>query len=291
MATFAQWVAGARPQTLPAALAPVAAGSGAAVALHEVHPDRAALALLVALALQVGVNYANDYSDGIRGTDQDRVGPFRLTGSQATRPGAVLGAACAAFAVAGLAGCGLVLLSRAWWMLAVGAACLPAAWFYTGGAHPYGYRGWGEVFVFTFFGLVAVMGTTYTQAGRVTMTSFCAAVGIGALASALLVANNLRDIPGDSAAGKRTLAVRLGDARTRVLYAGLVLMPWFAVLPVLPVHAWAALTFLAMPLVVKPLRAILGGATGKALLPSLRETGRVELAYGLLLGLALALPW
>jgi 1,4-dihydroxy-2-naphthoate octaprenyltransferase len=290
MATFAQWIAGARPQTLPAALAPVAAGSGAAAALHEAHPARAALALVVALALQVGVNFANDYSDGIRGTDRDRVGPFRLTGSQAARPGTVLAAACAAFAVAGLAGCGLVLLSRAWWMLIVGAACLPAAWFYTGGAHPYGYRGWGEVFVFTFFGLVAVLGTTYTQAGRISTTAFCAAVGVGALACAILVANNLRDIPGDTAAGKRTLAVRLGDARTRVLYAGLVLMAWFAVLPLLSLHAWAALTFLALPLAVKPLRAILGGATGKALLPSLRETGRMELAYGLLLGLALALP-
>jgi 1,4-dihydroxy-2-naphthoate octaprenyltransferase len=289
MATLAQWISGARPLTLPAALAPVAAGSGAAAALHSGRPDRAALALAVALALQIGVNYANDYSDGIRGTDRDRVGPFRLTGSGAARPGAVLAAACAAFLAATAAGAALVWLSRAWWMLAVGAACLPAAWFYTGGRRPYGYRGLGELSVFIFFGLVAVLGTTYTQAGAISTTAVCAAVGIGSLACAILVANNLRDIPTDAAAGKRTLAVRLGEARTRVLYAGLLLMAALAVLPMLPSHPRAALALLALLLIIRPLRAVLGGATGKALLPALRDTGRAELAYGLLLGISLAL--
>ena len=289
MATVAQWLAGARPFTLPAALAPVAAGTGAAAALHGADPLRATLALIVALALQVGVNFANDYSDGIRGTDNQRVGPFRLTGSGAARPRAVLGAALTAFAVAGLAGTLLVALCRSWWLLAMGAACLPAAWCYTGGRHPYGYRALGEVFVFIFFGLVAVLGTTYSQAGRLSVAAVCAAIGVGALACAILVANNLRDIPTDAAAGKHTLAVRLGDARTRWLYAGLLAVAWGAILPILRTHGWVVLTFLALPLAVPPLRRVLDGSTGMALLPVLRSTGRLELAYGLLLGLSLTL--
>lgn len=289
MATVAQWLSGARPSTLPAALAPVAAGTGAAAALHGADPLRAVLALSVALALQVGVNFANDYSDGIRGTDDERIGPFRLTGSGAARPRAVLAAALAAFAVAGLTGTLLVALCGRWWLLAIGAACLPAAWFYTGGRHPYGYQGLGEVFVFLFFGLVAVLGTTYSQAGRISVAAVCAAVGIGALACAILVANNLRDIPTDSASGKRTLAVRLGDSRTRALYAGLLATAWSAVLPILRTQPSAALTFLALPLAVPPLRRVLGGSSGMELWPVLRSTGRLELAYGLLLGWSLSL--
>ena len=289
MATLAQWISGARPLTLPAALAPVAAGSGAAAAMHGARPGRALLALAVALALQVGVNYANDYSDGIRGTDSERIGPFRLTGSRAARPAAVLAAACAAFAVAAATGCALILVSRAWWMLLFGGACLPAAWFYTGGRRPYGYRGLGEVSVFIFFGLIAVLGTTYTQAGRISVTAVSAAVGIGALACAILVANNLRDLPNDAAAGKRTLAVRLGDARTRRLYAVLLAVAGLALLPALPAQPRAALAFLAFPFAVRPLRAVLGGASGRALLPALQQTGRIELAYGLLLALSLGL--
>lgn len=289
MATAAQWVAGARPSTLPAALAPVAAGTGAAVALQGGHALRSALALTVALALQVGVNYANDYSDGIRGTDDDRIGPFRLTGSGAARPRAVLTAAWTAFTIAAVAGCVLVALCQIWWLLAVGAACLPAAWFYTGGSRPYGYSGLGELFVFLFFGLVAVLGTTYAQAGRLSGAALAAAVGVGSLACAILVANNLRDIPTDALAGKRTLAVRLGEVRTRTLYAGLLAVAGVAVLPVLPQHGWAALTFLVLPMAIQPLRAVLGGATGQALLPVLRSTGRLELAYGILLGLGLSI--
>jgi 1,4-dihydroxy-2-naphthoate octaprenyltransferase len=287
MATLRQWISGARPWTLPAALAPVAAGSGAAAALKGFDGQRAALALAVSLALQVGVNYANDYSDGIRGTDRDRIGPFRLTGSGAARPASVKAAAFAAFAVAALAGTALLLLSGQAWLFAVGAACIAAAWFYTGGKRPYGYMGLGEVFVFVFFGLVAVLGTTGTQAGRLSLEALCAAVGIGALACAILVANNLRDLAGDAAAGKRTLAVRLGDRGTRRLYAGLLLAAGAALVPVACLHPKAWITLLALPLAVLPWRRVNAGAAGRDLLPVLRLTGQLELAYGVLLGLAL----
>ena len=289
MATFTQWMAGARPRTWPAALAPVAAGTGAAAALHGARPVRAVLALLVALALQVGVNYANDYSDGIRGADHARVGPFRLTGSGAARPEAVRRAAFAAFALAGLSGLSLVALCGAWWLLAIGAACFPAAWFYTGGRRPYGYRGLGEVAVFVFFGPVAVLGTVFTQAGRISLPALAASLGIGALACAILVANNLRDLPTDAASGKHTLAVRLGDARTRRLYAALVAVAWLSLLPILASRPWVFLTLLASPRALRPLRAVLRGATGQELVRVLECTGRMELAYGVLLGLSLAL--
>ena len=222
MTTPAQWVAGARPRTLPAAVAPVLAGTGVAAYDGDAVWWKALLALVVSLALQVGVNYANDYSDGIRGTDADRVGPMRLVGSGVATPGSVKAAALAAFGVAAVAG--LVLAaSTAWWLVAVGAVAVAAAWFYTGGSKPYGYLGLGEVMVFVFFGLVAVLGTQYVQAERFTLVGLYAACGIGALACAILVANNLRDIPTDTVAGKMTLAVRLGDPRTRALYVFLVL--------------------------------------------------------------------
>ncbi|WP_459645113.1 1,4-dihydroxy-2-naphthoate polyprenyltransferase [Kineococcus sp. NUM-3379] len=281
-------MAGARPRTLPAALAPVAAGTGAAAALGGAHAGRALLALAVSLALQVGVNYANDYSDGIRGTDADRVGPFRLVGSGAAEPRAVRRAAFAAFAVAGAAGLALVAWSQAWWLLAVGAASILAAWFYTGGRRPYGYAGLGEVFVFVFFGLVAVLGTTYTQAGRASWPALAAAVSVGALACAILVANNLRDVPTDEVAGKRTLAVRLGAARTRALFAGLVGVGFAAALAPAVVHPAAALVLLAAPLAVRPVRTVLGGAAGRDLVPVLQGTGLLELAVGVLLGVGLA---
>jgi 1,4-dihydroxy-2-naphthoate polyprenyltransferase len=289
MATLAEWVSGARPRTLPAALAPVAAGTGAAAALNGFNGLRAGLAVVVALALQVGVNYANDYSDGIRGTDSHRVGPFRLTGSGAAEPRVVRFAAFTAFAIAGIAGLVLVALCGAWWMLAVGAACIAAAWFYTGGKHPYGYAGLGEVFVFIFFGLVAVLGTTYTQAGRLSEAAAGAALGTGALACAILVANNLRDIPTDAASGKRTLAVRIGDARTRRLYFVLIVAAFLVLLPLLFEQPRAAFAFGAVPLAFQPLRALRRGDTGTALLPVLRDTGLLELAYGILLGIGLAL--
>ena len=214
--TAAHWVAGARPRTLPAAISPVLAGTGVAVYDHQAVWWKALLALVVALALQVGVNYANDYSDGVRGTDADRVGPMRLVGSGTASPGAVKRAAFLAFGVAAVAG--LVLAATtAWWLVLVGAVCVLAAWFYTGGSKPYGYLGLGEVMVFVFFGLVAVIGTSYVQTEAWQASAAYAAVGIGALACAILVANNLRDIPTDRGSGKITLAVRLGDERTRLL--------------------------------------------------------------------------
>jgi 1,4-dihydroxy-2-naphthoate octaprenyltransferase len=287
MATLSQWVEGARPRTLPAAVAPVLVGTGAAYALDAGNPAYALIALLVSLALQVGVNYANDYSDGIRGTDQDRVGPVRLVGQQLASPGNVKLAAMICFASAALLGLALVALSAAWVMLAIGAASIAAAWYYTGGKRPYGYSGLGEVFVFVFFGLVATLGTTYTQALSLSAASVAGAVGIGALASAILVANNLRDIPTDQAHGKRTLAVRLGQARTRGLYAGLLIVALGCVVVVGTIHPSALIALLSFVLAIPLLRRVLGGALGKDLIPVLSGTGRLELLYGALLAIGL----
>ena len=290
MTTTTQWVSGARPRTLPAAVAPVLAGTGAAAAVDGAVAWRAVVAGVVALALQVGVNYANDYSDGIRGTDEHRVGPFRLVGSGAARPAAVKAAAFTAFGVGAVAGLALVVATGAWWLIAIGALCIAAAWGYTGTSKPYGYRGLGEVAVFVFFGLVAVIGTTFAQAEKVPAESVVAAIPVGALACALLVANNVRDIPTDAVSGKRTLAVVLGDRRSRLLYA--VLLAAAAVAPfVLAVLTgpWALLGLLAAPLALGPLRVVLGGALGRELVPAIAGTGKLQLAYGALLGLGLAL--
>jgi 1,4-dihydroxy-2-naphthoate octaprenyltransferase len=292
MATTTQWVAGARLRTLPLAVAPVVAGTGAAISLESNWGWgsllRAVLALVVSLALQVAVNYANDYSDGIRGTDDNRVGPFRLTGSRAATPAQVKLAAFAAFGVAGLAGLILVALSGKWWLLIVGAACVLAAWYYTGGSRPYGYAGLGEIAVFIFFGLVAVLGTTYTQAGNISWTSFAAAVGIGSLACAVLVANNLRDIPTDSVTGKVTLAVRLGEAATRQFYVALIAVPFVAVLTMIPSHHWAVLALLPAALAVAPVKTVSSDATGMGLIPVLRDTGRLSLVFAVVLAVGLA---
>ncbi len=257
MATPAQWIAGARPRTLPAAVAPVAAGTGVAVDADGFVAWKALLALVVALALQVGVNYANDYSDGVRGTDDDRVGPLRLTGSRAATPGAVRAAAFAAFGAAAVAGLVLVL-TTAWWLVLVGAASIAAGWFYTGGSRPYGYSGLGEVMVFVFFGLVAVVGTAYVQVGTLAhgllLPALEAAVAVGAVACAILVVNNLRDIPTDRGAGKLTLAVRLGDDRTRGLFALLLALP--AVMVVGLVLDAGVLALLGMAYVVAALPAV-----------------------------------
>ncbi len=288
MATPAQWLEGARPRTLPAAIAPVAAGTGAAAAVDGFDLGRALLALLVAVALQVGVNYANDYSDGIRGTDADRVGPLRLVGSGVASPGAVKRAALLAFAVGAVAGLVLALLV-AWWLVLVGVACLLGAWYYTGGGSPYGYRGLGEVSVFVFFGLVATVGTTYVQAERITTASVLAGVGCGALACAILVANNLRDIPTDREVGKRTLAVRLGDRRTRLLYVGLVFAAYAAVVLIALQHLVVLIALgTALP-AVRPTLGVIYGATGRELVPVLKETGLLLLVYGVALGITLSL--
>jgi 1,4-dihydroxy-2-naphthoate octaprenyltransferase len=287
VATPAQWIAGARPRTLPAALAPVLAGTGVAAYVDEAVWWKAALALVVSLALQVGVNYANDYSDGIRGTDDDRVGPMRLVGSGAAEPGAVKRAAFLAFAVAAVAGLGLAA-ATAWWLVAVGAVCVLAAWFYTGGSSPYGYLGLGEVMVFVFFGLVAVVGTTYVQTETWEWAALYAGVGIGALACAILVVNNLRDIPTDEVAGKRTLAVRLGEARTRTSYLLLVLAAAAAVVAVAAATSWCVLVGLGFLVVAGPaVRTVLGGARGPALIPVLQQTGLAELAWAVLVTAAL----
>lgn len=299
MATLSQWIEGSRPRTWPAAVAPVAAGTGSAVEhlvrtgagvdLGVVLP-RALLALGVALALQIGVNFANDYSDGVRGTDDDRVGPFRLTGSRAARPEAVRRAAIGSLAVGGLLGLVLIALAGIWCTLAVGAAAIAAAWFYTGGKRPYGYMGLGEIFVFVFFGLVAVLGTAYAITLTTTWIAVLAACAIGLLAVAVLVTNNLRDIPTDSVTGKHTLAVRLGEARTRVLYAACVLLPFALMVPVAIAHWPVAVVLPALALAVAPARSVLRGAAGRDLIPVLGATGRLELVFSLLLLIGLVIP-
>jgi 1,4-dihydroxy-2-naphthoate octaprenyltransferase len=265
----------------------VLAGTGIAAYVDGVVWWKALLALVVSLALQVAVNYANDYSDGIRGTDADRVGPMRLVGSGAAAPRAVKRAAFVAFGVAAVAG--LVLAATtAWWLVAVGLACVLAAWFYTGGSRPYGYLGLGEVMVFVFFGLVAVVGTTYLQTESWEWAALYAAVGVGALACALLVANNLRDIPTDTVAGKRTLAVVLGDRRTRLLYGGLVVLATAAVVAVAVGTSWCALLGLGfLVLAVPATRTVLSGATGPGLIPVLQQTGLAELVWAALVAAAL----
>jgi len=288
VATPAQWLAGARPRTLPAAVAPVFVGTGTAAALDGFRAVPAVLALVVALALQVGVNYANDYSDGRRGTDTDRVGPMRLVGSGAARPGQVLAAALTAFAVAGLAGLALAALSS-WWLVAVGAVCIVSAWTYTGGPLPYGYRALGEVFVFVFFGPVAVVGTTFAQTRSLPWLAFAASVPPGLLIVALLVVNNLRDIAGDAAVGKRTLAVVVGDRGTRVGYAALVAVSFLVVLVIGVTRPWALLGLLALPLGTSPVRTVLSGGQGGRLIAALQGTGLLTLATGVLLGGGLAL--
>ena len=288
MATPAPWLAGARPRTLPAALAPVLVGTGAAAALGGFRLSTALLALVVALALQVAVNYANDYSDGTRGTDADRVGPMRLVGSGAASPRAVLVAAMLSFAVAAVAGLVLAALTS-WWLVAVGAVCILAAWTYTGGPIPYGYRALGEVFVFVFFGLVAVVGTTYVQTRTLPGLAWAVAVPVGLLIVAILVVNNLRDIDGDALVGKRTLAVLLGERGTRWAFAGLFGVALLVVVAVGAVRPWVLITLLAVPLAVPPLRTVLGGGRGPALIAALGGTGRVTLVTGVLLAAGLAL--
>jgi len=287
MATVSQWVEGARPRTLPAAVAPVLVGTGAAYALGRADAAFAILALLVSLTLQVGVNYANDYSDGIRGTDQERVGPVRLVGQGLAKAANVKLAAMLSFATAALLGLALVALSDTFVMLLVGAASIAAAWYYTGGRRPYGYSGLGEVFVFVFFGLVATLGTTYTQAHAVSADSIAGAVGVGVIASAILVANNLRDIPTDQRHGKRTLAVRLGTARTRMLYAALLTVALACVVVVGVSHPSALIALPSFALAFPLLRRVLRGALGRDLVPVLSGTGRFELVYAALLALGL----
>lgn len=288
MANLGQWISGAQPRTLPNALAPVVAGTGAAAWLHAAVWWKALLALVVAVAMTVGVNYANDYSDGIRGTDDDRAGPVRLVGSRLAAPRAVLGAAIASLAVGALAGLALAL-SSAPWLIAVGAACIAGAWLYTGGSKPYGYTGFGEVAVFVFFGLVAVLGTEYTQALRVDWVGLVLAVAVGALSSSVLVANNLRDIPTDARSGKITLAVRLGDARTRVLYQALLSAAVALTLVLVAATPWCAAGLVATPLALRAATPVRSGRGGAELIPVLRDTGLAMVVWAV--AVAAALTW
>ena len=342
VATFGQWVQGARPRTLPAAVAPVLVGSAAAyyylapvmsvsgrfgwfayspldiavgsaatsglfstqvvgfdtvggfsvqvTTTYAAFAVRAVLALVVALALQVGVNYSNDYSDGIRGTDEVRVGPVRLVGQKLAPARQVKYAAFACFGVAAIAGLALVLLTQAWWLILVGLAAIVAAWFYTGGPRPYGYAGLGELFVFVFFGLVAVVGSTYVQTLTITPTSLAGGVACGALSVAILLANNLRDIPTDTVHGKHTLAVRLGDHGTRTAYLLAVATPFVVVVAIaVPALWWALLGLLALPLAATPVRVIRSGAVGRDLIPVLAGTGTLLLGYAVALSLGLVI--
>jgi 1,4-dihydroxy-2-naphthoate octaprenyltransferase len=284
------WIAGARVRTLPAAVVPVLVGTAAARGVDgPLIAWRAVAAGMVALALQVATNYANDYSDGIRGTDDPsgRVGPVRLVGWGIKDPGAVKRAAVLCFAVAGLAGLALTI-AVGWELLVVGAASIAAGWFYTGGSRPYGYLGLGEVFVFVFFGVVATVGSTYVQVEEITALSLLVSVPVGLLATALLVTNNLRDIPGDTVAGKQTLAVRLGDARTRTVFVAMLALAFLLVVPVAVARPAAAVALVAVALAVRPIRLVRSGAAGRDLIAVLGATGKVQLAFGVLLAIGLA---
>ena len=287
MATTAQWIEGARPRTLPNAIAPVLVGTGAAVSLDAGVWWKALLALIVSLALIVGVNFANDYSDGIRGTDDDRVGPLRLVGSKAASAGAVKKAAIGCFAVGAVAGLALAVTS-AWWLVIVGLVCIAGAWYYTGGSKPYGYSGFGEIAVFVFFGLVAVLGTQFVQAETIDWAGVLAAVAVGSFSSAVLVANNLRDIPTDTESGKRTLAVRLGDARTRYLHLALLVVPFAMTVILIARTPWALVGLLALPFAARANSPVRKGAHGFELIPALRDSGLAMLVWGASTGIALA---
>lgn len=288
MASFAQWVSGARPRTLPNAVAPIIAGTGAAAWLHGAVWWKALLALAVAVPFVVGVNYANDYSDGIRGTDDERAGPMRLVGSRAATPRAVLTAALASLFLGCVAGLALALVSGPW-LIGVGIACVLGAWLYTGGSKPYGYAGLGEAAVFVFFGLTAVLGTQYTQALRIDWVGAVLAVAIGALSSSVLVANNLRDIPTDTQSGKITLAVRLGDSRTRMLYHCLLAVTGVITLVLMLAAPWCGAGLLATPLALRADAPVRAGRGGQELIPVLRDTGLAMMVWVIAVSVALAL--
>jgi 1,4-dihydroxy-2-naphthoate octaprenyltransferase len=291
--TFADWIAGARPRTLPAAVVPVAVGAGVAAGTGASFGDdvvwwRVAVALVVSLLLQIGVNYANDYSDGVRGTDDSRVGPMRLVATGTASPGSVKRAALASFGLAAVAGLTLAA-TTSWWLIAVGLVAIAAAWGYTGGPKPYGYLGLGELFVFVFFGLVATAGTTYVAIEDVPGVTWPAAVAVGLIACALLVINNLRDIPTDAIAGKRTLAVRLGDTLTRWFYVGLVFATFLFVVVCAADRPWSLLGLVGLFPAAKPVRVVRDGATGPRLVPVLVATGKVQLVFGAGLAIGLAI--
>lgn len=290
MATARQWLAGTRPRTLPAAIVPVMIGSGVAAGYGGFSLWRGALGLVVALALQAGVNYANDYSDGIRDTDAigKRIGPVRLVGSGLAAPEHVMLAAFGCFGVAAAAGLVLAAVTS-WWLVPVGVCCVLGAWFYTGGPRPYGYMGLGEPAVFVFFGVVAVAGAAFIEMGRLSWLGLAASAPAGLLSCALLMINNLRDIESDPLSGKRTLAVRIGDARSRIVYLLFLLLPFVLAAALAAARPYALLTLLALPLTVPPLRHVRGGAKGPALITVLGQTSRLQIAFGLALTIGLTI--
>lgn len=289
MTTLNDWVAGARPRTLWTAVSAVAVGTGAAASTTQVRPSLALLALGVAIALQIASNYANDYADGVRGTDLNRIGPERLVASGKAAPSAVKRAAYLSFAAAAVFGSWLVAASGTWWLLAVGALAMVAAWTYTASDRPYGYEGWGEVAVLIFFGPVAVLGTQYTQAGTITWWSVVASIAVGLWAVAMLMVNNIRDIDGDALAGKRTLAVKLGHRRARALFATVVLAPLALTVLMALARPWALIaTITALPAFLIAI-AVRAGARGVALAPVFKGVSAVGLGYGLLLAVGLAI--
>ena len=276
------WVDGARPRTLPAAIAPVLVAT--ALAGDSFNPLTALLALIVSLSLQIGVNYANDYSDGIRGTDNDRIGPSRITAGGLAKPIQVKSAAFISFGFAAVAGLSLAI-STSWWLIAVGVISIAAAWGYTGGKNPYGYMGLGELFVFIFFGLVATVGSFYVQTEEITGQSVLAGVIVGSLACAILVINNIRDRAKDEVVGKLTLAVRLGDKRSRILYSVLVIAPYLLTAGF--GTPWTLLTLLTLPMTISILKALWSGIQGVELIALLGKTGKLQMLFSLALSLAL----
>ena len=289
-ATAGDWIGAARIRTLPLAIAPVALGTAAAYvyAFGQAHWVRALLCLAVALCLQIGVNFANDYSDGIRGTDRHRVGSARLTASGAARPRTVLAVALAFFALAAAAGVLLLILSGQYWLVAVGAACILAAWFYTGGKHPYGYYGLGEVFVFVFFGIVATAATTFVQVGTVTIESWLSGFAAGFLACAVLMANNLRDFEQDSLAHKRTLAVLVGGLAARILFAVFMAIPFLILIFFVIFYGNAGLVYFALLLAVPTTIIAVTGKTPREFLLVLKLSSLTALVFGLGLAAAIA---
>ena len=278
-----KWIIGARPKTLPAAIAPVAVATALAGSDASLIP--ALLALIVSLSLQIGVNYANDYSDGIRGTDADRVGPTRITAAGLATPSSVKVAAFISFGIGAVAGLTLATMTS-WWLIAVGLAAIAAAWGYTGGKNPYGYMGLGELFVFIFFGVVATVGTFYVQTEVITLDSILISISMGSFACALLAINNIRDIPGDEAVGKKTLAVKLGDEKARKFFVLLLITSY--IFPVFTGHPLALLTLATAPAAYAIAREVLAGAKGVDLIPLLGRTGQLQLHFGLTFALALS---
>jgi 1,4-dihydroxy-2-naphthoate octaprenyltransferase len=279
-----KWILGARPRTLPAAIAPVVVAT--ALVGADFNWFRAALALKVAVWLQIGVNFANDYSDGVKGTDADRVGPTRLVASGMATASAVKFAAIVSFAIASIAGAWLALLTSPWLIL-IGVISIAAAWGYTGGKNPYGYKGLGELSVFLFFGVVATMGTYYAQTEQITLLSFIVSIPMGALSCAILAINNLRDRPKDALVGKLTVAVRIGDRNARLMYVALLALAHLAAIATL--IPTALLTVLALPMSIAISRLVLSGISGKDLIPVLGRTGKLQMVFSILLAIGLGI--